>query len=353
MDTKRPRVVSLDAFRGATVLGMLVVNNVALGARTPEQLKHAAFGAWPTFTDMVFPWFLLCAGLSLPFSKRGSEKREEGFGLWMRKAAIRAIGLFAIGCALDSLNYGKLTIGMGVLQLIGAAGVVAAAAMALAPGRRVVLAAGLLAAYAVFLILVPHPGGAGAVTGEMNAVRHLNSLLMPYGLKGIPSIVPAGALVVLGSVVGGLLVEEGGRGRVAIVGAILAALGAGAHIGGLPMAKEIWTPPYVLFAGGLGAMTLAAASALFDHPRRSALAAPLVVFGANALFAYAFPIVLKFTLLRHGRDGAGRPLGESLLANARESFGAYAGGWVYTLGYVAAVGLVLAVMKWRGWIVKL
>jgi len=37
------RLVSLDAFRGLTILGMLLVNNIALDTATPKHLTHAAW----------------------------------------------------------------------------------------------------------------------------------------------------------------------------------------------------------------------------------------------------------------------------------------------------------------------
>jgi predicted acyltransferase len=37
----RKRLVSLDALRGLTILGMLLVNNVMLDTATPRQLRHA------------------------------------------------------------------------------------------------------------------------------------------------------------------------------------------------------------------------------------------------------------------------------------------------------------------------
>src|SRR5689334_14795538 len=40
---KQPRLVSLDAFRGLTIFGMLLVNNMALDTATPRELTHAGW----------------------------------------------------------------------------------------------------------------------------------------------------------------------------------------------------------------------------------------------------------------------------------------------------------------------
>src|SRR5688572_22569130 len=66
------RLLSLDAFRGLTILGMLLVNNAgpALGPETPATLEHAPWGGGVTFADCVFPWFLFIVGVAIPWSMR-------------------------------------------------------------------------------------------------------------------------------------------------------------------------------------------------------------------------------------------------------------------------------------------
>ena len=70
-----PRLASLDAFRGFTIVGMLWVNNLGATSSVPHQFGHAAWGAFPTFCDMIFPWFLLIVGVALPFAKASRLKR--------------------------------------------------------------------------------------------------------------------------------------------------------------------------------------------------------------------------------------------------------------------------------------
>ena len=57
------RLFSLDVFRGATIAAMIVVNNQSSdSAYWP--LQHANWNGW-TPTDLVFPFFLFIAGVSL------------------------------------------------------------------------------------------------------------------------------------------------------------------------------------------------------------------------------------------------------------------------------------------------
>ncbi len=61
------RLMSLDLFRGATIAGMILVNNAGDEASSYWPLKHAQWNGW-TPTDLVFPFFLFIVGVAMPFS---------------------------------------------------------------------------------------------------------------------------------------------------------------------------------------------------------------------------------------------------------------------------------------------
>ena len=50
------RLMSLDLFRGATIAGMILVNNAGDEVSSYWPLKHAQWNGW-TPTDLVFPFF--------------------------------------------------------------------------------------------------------------------------------------------------------------------------------------------------------------------------------------------------------------------------------------------------------
>ncbi len=346
---KTPRLTSLDAFRGATVALMLLVNNLALDAAkaTPRQLVHAPFGEWASLADLVFPWFLLCAGLSLPFSYRSATRRGMGYGAWARKALGRTAGLLVLGMVLDSAVTKRVSLGLGVLQLIALASFVAAMLMPLKPLARGLVAAGLLAAYGAALAWIPIPGaGVPVLTEHVNLVRHLNdAYFRPIGLRGLPSVVPTSALVLMGSLVGGALAEGRPRRWVVAAGLGIAALGGLWYVSGHPMSKEIWTAPYILFAGGLGTAIVGVLAVLLDGRSWAWVAAPLNVFGANPLVAYAGPILVKTLFLQVVLLDDGRSIQEGWLAGMQGRFGLVGGGWAYTLSYMALTWVVLAWMR--------
>ncbi|RYG57127.1 DUF1624 domain-containing protein, partial [bacterium] len=220
---KTPRLTSLDAFRGATVALMLLVNNMALDEATPAQLQHASWGETIRIADLVFPWFLLCAGLSLPFSYRSAKHRGVSYGAWAMKALSRAVGLLLLGMFLDSAYNRQPTLGLGVLQLIGLASLVAALLMPLKPLARGIVALAVLLGYGAALALLTVPDQGRPVLSEhANLVLYLNdTFFRPIGLRGLPSVLPTAALVVLGSLVGGALAQAKGRVRVILFGLAL------------------------------------------------------------------------------------------------------------------------------------
>ncbi|HEY3393168.1 MAG TPA: DUF5009 domain-containing protein, partial [Lacipirellulaceae bacterium] len=63
------RLLSLDAFRGLTILAMILVNNPGKWGEQYRPLTHARWHGW-TPTDLVFPFFLFIVGTSLAYSLR-------------------------------------------------------------------------------------------------------------------------------------------------------------------------------------------------------------------------------------------------------------------------------------------
>ena len=58
------RLRSVDAFRGLTMAGMVIVNNPGDWNTVYPPLLHAEWHGW-TPTDLIFPWFLVIMGVSM------------------------------------------------------------------------------------------------------------------------------------------------------------------------------------------------------------------------------------------------------------------------------------------------
>ena len=68
------RLISLDAFRGLTIAGMILVNDPGSWSHIYDPLEHAAWNG-VTPTDLVFPFFVFIVGVSiaLVYTKRNNE----------------------------------------------------------------------------------------------------------------------------------------------------------------------------------------------------------------------------------------------------------------------------------------
>ncbi|HEY1434487.1 MAG TPA: heparan-alpha-glucosaminide N-acetyltransferase domain-containing protein, partial [Thermoanaerobaculia bacterium] len=150
----------MDVLRGATIAGMIVVNDPGAWSAVYPPLLHAEWNGW-TYTDTIFPFFLFLVGVSLALSF--GRRRAEGAGaagLW-RHLAARAAAIVAVGLALNAASFfafhrehlrvpgvlqriGLCLLAAGSIYLLGGARGAAAAAAALLVGYWALLAGGPL-----------------------------------------------------------------------------------------------------------------------------------------------------------------------------------------------------------------
>jgi heparan-alpha-glucosaminide N-acetyltransferase len=104
------------------------------------------------------------------------------------------------------------------------------------------------------------------------------------------SFIPSIATTLLGVLCGQLLLSNETNSRklmtLVVMGAACLGLGLLAHHSVCPIVKRIWTPSWVLFAGGYTTWALAAFFFLFDMLPLRKLAFPLVVVGMNSIAMY-------------------------------------------------------------------
>lgn len=111
------RLVSLDAFRGITIAGMILVNNPGSWRHVSGPLRHAKWHGW-TPTDLVFPFFLFIVGVALAFSFQRrlalGQSRSRLFGQVVRRTII----LFLLGLIMYGFPDFRL-IGPYILVILG------------------------------------------------------------------------------------------------------------------------------------------------------------------------------------------------------------------------------------------
>lgn len=345
------RVVSLDVFRGTVIAAMLLVNNLIWTPRTPRQLMHAPWGQGVTFTDMIFPWFILAMGVAIPFSAGSAQGRGQPVWRYLLRAARRSGLLIILGMMIDSAVAHRLSLGMGVLQLLGLAYFAGVLAARLPSAARVLLAGACLAAHWALIRFVVVPGAAAPTfEADLNIIKYLNEVYLgPRHLAGVISVVPTSALVILGTLLGDRLRRpplRGWRGAVALFTAGTA-LAAGGWLlqHDLPFNKPVWSASYILFAGGMGTLVLGLCYLAFDLAGLRGAAYPFAVFGANAILVYVASILFKVLILQsvgpRGQDEHAVSLQQALVGYLSARFGPELGGWMYTIAFIVFWWLVL------------
>ncbi|AXY77218.1 DUF5009 domain-containing protein [Paraflavitalea soli] len=111
------RILSIDVFRGITILVMIFVNDVAGVSGIPGWMKHMPADADAmTFVDIVFPAFLFIVGMSLPFAL--NNRLAKGDSFWKLQAHIvwRTIGLLVLGVFMVNAEggYNEAAMGMSI-----------------------------------------------------------------------------------------------------------------------------------------------------------------------------------------------------------------------------------------------
>src|SRR5262249_23692715 len=126
------RLRALDVFRGATIAGMILVNDAGDWNKTYAPLLHAEWNGW-TPTDLIFPFFLFAVGIAIPYAFAGRLQRSGGdlgalHGQIVRRTLILfALGLFLAWFPFYAVDWPSARI-PGVLQRIAVVYLVAALA---------------------------------------------------------------------------------------------------------------------------------------------------------------------------------------------------------------------------------
>ena len=95
------RLLSLDVFRGATIAGMMMVNNPGDWSKVYAPWGHRPWDGW-TYTDTIFPFFLWIVGVAMMLSfakriERGEDKKMLTWHVIWRAGVIFFLGLFLAG----------------------------------------------------------------------------------------------------------------------------------------------------------------------------------------------------------------------------------------------------------------
>lgn len=306
--TPRERLLALDVFRGMTIAGMLLVNNPGSWSAIYPPLAHAAWHGW-TPTDVIFPFFLFIVGITTHLSLDSRRARGDAESAIIRQVLRRGALIILFGWILTWFPFWPLTRFTemripGVLPRIGV--VYIAAALLTRRGtlkQQVGILATLLLGYWFAMTLLPVPGqeGIGAdwlhEPGKTLAAwvdralldGHLWRQSRTWDPEGVLSTIPAIGTAMLGVFAGRWIrsdrpLSERLSGMFA-VGSIGMVLGLMWHWS-FPINKSLWTSSYVLFTGGMAAVSLATILWITDVERVRWWTRPFVIYGVNPIIAF-------------------------------------------------------------------
>ena len=359
INMENKRLLSIDIFRGLTVILMTIVNNPGDWGHIYAPLEHAEWHGY-TLTDLVFPSFLFIVGISTVLSKPSEDQ--------LLKIFKRALRIFLLGLSLSFFSKIKagdytlvlrllamalatvaflgdyplrrqfwvavaafvLLIGLcfsgltdfehvripGVLQRIAVVYLLVSLLHAYTSLRvQIGIFIGSLVGYWALMHFVEVPGiGAANLEVNRNLAAWLDNYLLDGHLwatsktwdpEGILSTLPAVATGLAGLFAGRYLQSSPKASVLAAAGAI--ALAAGTVWGWyFHINKALWTSSYVLVAAGWDLLLLGVLQATVH----SAIIAdrywkPVLIFGMNPMLVFFFSGIIPRVLgmIKIGDEG--------------------------------------------------
>ncbi len=301
------RLISLDAFRGLTIMAMILVNNPGSWSSIYAPLEHARWNGL-TPTDLIFPFFIFIMGVSIALSYSKQLDAGKPKLTMYRRILFRSLKIFAVGIFLALYPYfqfSELRI-VGVLQRIAIVFFVCAILfLAVSKKVQVIIGVVILIAYWVVMTKLPTPGfGRVMLEPGVNMAAWVDSFLLPgkmwngsWDPEGIFSTFPAIASGIGGMMTGHTIINISNDikkiVKLFLIGFMLLMIGY-LWSWDFPINKNIWTSSYVLVTTGLANVILALGIYLIDVLGYNRLVKMGVIFGANAIAIYVLADLLCF-----------------------------------------------------------
>jgi len=344
LSNKSHRLFSLDALRGLTII-LMITANYQINEPFP-QIAHAGWNGF-TIADSIFPTFIFVMGLAIPFALSKSEwSKRLGFKIIKRTCILFGLGLFLNGFPFTGPS-STFRI-MGVLQRLGLCYLVTSILFLVCREKSKFHSFYLnfgfpLSALTVWFIItysVNVPGcGFGKLTEDCSVQGYLdrkiwgsnrNYLQEPYDPEGFLSTITSCITCWLGLIAGMYLVKvrsslntDLGKHKVVAVFSVISLIMmflSYALYTFLIISKPLWTPTFILLAGGCSLSTLAVLIYILDIRHSLILSKflkypsiALIAIGRNPLLIYVLSELIMATLTSisvpfsgyHSKKGSG------------------------------------------------
>lgn len=293
----KQRILSVDVFRGLTIILMILVNTPGTWSHVYAPFLHAPWHGY-TPTDLVFPFFLFIVGCSIVFSYKDRTVDATVY----RKIVVRTLKLIGLGLFLGAFTihfpFFKDFEGIrfpGVLQRIGAVFFFTSLLFIHFNGKVLVgICTLLLLGYWVWLGYVPIQGMAPTFERAANNWANFVDLQVfgthmykkDYDPEGLLSTLPSIATALLGTFTGLLLRSNKKNKELLLLAMGLAMLGIGyVWSVAFPINKALWSSSFVMVTAGWANILLALIYYLLDV-RKLRFGSLFAQVGANAITVY-------------------------------------------------------------------
>lgn len=344
------RLLSVDVFRGLTIMLMTIVNNPGDWGNVYSPFLHAHWhGCTPT--DLVFPFFLFIMGVAVPLSSPEPVYNDDVMGkILTRTFRIFSLGLFLsffskipffgfdgipllafrlfITAILFALLLGKYDrklqfyVSIGVLstlfilalsgfetfQNIRIPGVLQRIAIVYffcsllyfksTSLSQLITAFVLLLVYWLTMMFFDVGFGIGNLEQGQNLAAWIDEKVLSghmwassktWDPEGLYSTIPAVATGIIGMLVGKQLVSNASTLQKTIsllIAGVLLVLVGWLWSFHFPLNKALWTSSFVLFTAGIGIAILAILYFVIDHLNFKIWTKPFEIFGINPMLVF-------------------------------------------------------------------
>lgn len=294
----KDRILSVDIFRGATIVLMILVNTPGTWSAVYAPFLHAPWHGY-TPTDLVFPFFLFIVGTSIVFSYKNKTTNSGTY----KKIIIRTLKLIGLGLFLGAFTLSFPFIKdfadirfPGVLQRIGVVFFFASILFINFKWKTLVaICVVILIGYWLLMGFVPVEGMESTLERAPNNLANYldvkvfgtHNYKVDYDPEGLLSTLPSICSSLLGIFTGLILTSKQEKKATILMG-----LGGGLLIVGyvwdivFPINKALWSSSFVLVTAGWANLVLALIYYLTDVKG--------IKFGSIFRYAGANAIILYF-----------------------------------------------------------
>lgn len=265
----KDRILSVDIFRGATIVLMILVNTPGSWSSVYAPFLHAKWHGY-TPTDLVFPFFLFIVGTSIVFSYKNKVANSSTY----KKVTIRALKLIGLGLFLGAFmlsfpffkDFADIRF-PGVLQRIGVVFFFASILFLNFNWKALIgIAAFLLLGYWFLMTMIPVNGIESTLDRAPNNLANWLDVTVfgshnykaDYDPEGLLSTIPSIASALMGVFTGLILTSKHAKKATILMGVGGSMLIVG-HLWDwiFPINKALWTSSFVLVTAGWANLVLA------------------------------------------------------------------------------------------------